>query len=759
MDVTLDHPHQGEIPRLDGAGCIRMMWPMELSPSYALRLQGMPLWLCVGGLVLLCGCDAPGNNGDGDGDADADTDADIDADADSDADAGTGTDPFDPVEVECQGNRLGVLRANPWPGKGLQVHLELRTDQGLPEPEGDLEALSVTTGRGEELTTFETAPGSITDGYTAIIVVPTPDPILLGQRLDAVLGFLEALPERERIGLWRADGGLDMVAELTTRRHHLHAQASNIVAGDGDPPPAGAVEHLFEEIVEVGGPTDSPSRVVVVVGDPADEINLPASLATVARLDGQTSGLDAAVNRSGWAGGVSPSDAGAQLAEHLAQLRASIAVVGICAVPDSAEQLVISRGESSCTFSLPAWDERMDHVDCSPLAAATDDYPFGDTVDLILSDAEMEVWTRYDAEKSEADFTLRIALGDSAPIKAVGHYRGQTSLDCRRKSLSIDLDGPTPLPLAPRAAADEFYLISMCKDRAYFRQVLANGFLRRLDLFPLENRIVEVRLNGQSRGAYLLLEKPTHTLRRGHTDIDRVIRRRTGHDFSVEAEVKHPDASSDEQERELLTEFTMLSTLVDTTAPGDIYEVLSERFDFDNYLRWLAFETLLRNGDYVDETFFYASTELGGAGEGLYFRNMAWDNDDLDSRCHHSGRYALTDPWGIAYCAEDEIDLALLLSDEVYTIFVDHLDVLLGEVINGEALAGEAEEVRAELFAVLDHDAACAAMVELGDAVPEEPSCDDVQAEIDRQIQLFLDNMARRRDELTTRIEDWRGRP
>jgi hypothetical protein len=525
-------------------------------------------------------------------------------------------------------------------------------------------------------------------------------------------------------------------------------------------PDAGELEELVDDINHVDGPTDAPSRFIVVVGDPEGQIELAGSLADVLRIDEVTEELDPCGDRAGWGGEASPEEAGQQLAEHMAQIRRSIASIGVCDIPELAERLEITFGEEIGAVDLPELLPFMSDVACDPGAAARDDYPYGDTVDLILTPEEMAVWNRFNDGRSEEIFNLHLAIGPSAPIKAAAHFRGQGSMGCARKSLNIALESEVPIPLAPRVATKEMHLISMCLDDGYFQQNLAYRLMQRRDLFPLEFRYVEVRLNGVSRGVYLLIEKPTHTVRDAASSMDRVVRRRTGNGVAIEAELEYPNVDTREEADVLLTEFHELAALVETTAPDLLLDVLSSRFDFDNYLRWIAFNSIVRNGDYVDETFFYGSNELiGDGGVVLYFRNLGWDHDDLDSACHYGGAHAVVDPFGIVYCAEDQIDRSLILSDAVYARFIDHLVEMKDESLTEEIFAAEIERVREDLFAVLDNDEACAAMIELTSPPPATPTCPDVQFEIERRMEVLRLSLSSRFFVLDELVEAYRAAP
>ena len=55
----------------------------------------------------------------------------------------------------------------------------------------------------------------------------------------------------------------------------------------------------------------------------------------------------------------------------------------------------------------------------------------------------------------------------------------------------------------------------------------------------------------------------------------------------------------------------------------ELYKTLNQWIDLDNYMKWLAFNFLVRNGDYTDEVFLYIDPEINK------FKIIPWDYDDL----------------------------------------------------------------------------------------------------------------------------------
>ena len=113
-------------------------------------------------------------------------------------------------------------------------------------------------------------------------------------------------------------------------------------------------------------------------------------------------------------------------------------------------------------------------------------------------------------------------------------------------------------------------------------------------------------------------------------------------------------------------------TAFDRTLPADYADLLqhkgewAQRLDAAQYLRWVAANTLLRNGDYIDEVFFYGhvrkNAPSAGDGGGRRYRpllhSMGWDYDTVLKPCHPVPlRYRLkrvND--SLIYCGESKLD-------------------------------------------------------------------------------------------------------
>jgi len=126
---------------------------------------------------------------------------------------------------------------------------------------------------------------------------------------------------------------------------------------------------------------------------------------------------------------------------------------------------------------------------------------------------------------------------------------------------------------------------------------------------------------------------------------------------------------------------------------------------------------------------------------------VGWDSDDLLQPCHHNSKFAMEDPNGVLYCAEGDLDHALLRSDAVYGRFMEQLG-LLTTTLTAAAVDEVLDGVKAELFAVLAADETAAAMTKLGAKTAAE-----AHAAIEDNMTAFAAALESRRADLAAKVE------
>jgi len=113
----------------------------------------------------------------------------------------------------------------------------------------------------------------------------------------------------------------------------------------------------------------------------------------------------------------------------------------------------------------------------------------------------------------------------------------------------------------------------------------------------------------------------------------------------------------------------------------------------ENYLKLLAFNFLVRNGDYSDEVFFYIDPEINK------FRVIPWDYDDIFALAPHEGKDERKKNIGdkLIFSAEDLLDRKVATDTFLYESYLKCLKEVL-ENLTPEVLKMVFEETFAELY-------------------------------------------------------------
>jgi hypothetical protein len=611
-----------------------------------------------------------------------------------------------------------VIQVAAWPGRGLQIAIEL-DPKSAGSPDAWIEPPSGLT------VPANVAKPDAQPGITAVLVVPAADKSAHAERLTAAAALINALPAGESVILLVARAEPVLLAERSVDRAHAGKRLLEI-APEAGRSAAAVIDPARELLADCGGKAGPLYRSLVVVGDAAaDDPPLAVSQTFAMKETG------------------SPGPAATKVIAEMAARRAAIVRIGACPGLDADAPIKLHVGDSITELIAP---EPMDHLltaSCDPDAAARDDYPFPSEINLSFTAAERAVYDQLYATSSNELFTTSVTLGLGAPIPTEAHFHGAGSLACERKSITIHLDGPRRR-LMPEVADDRFFLISMCLDNRYFGQVWGERLMASLGLFPSRLRYVRLRIDGENKGVYLMVQRPEDVLRTDDAGVVSVIRRR--YDIKGEpAEVKYPDEppASDAA----LATYNELASIATTAPVADIAPQLDARMDLDAYLRWVALNSLLHNGDYIDEAFFYASAEDNA----WFHRVMGWDLDDLFEDCHAGGADAIADPCGLTYCMEAQIDQALVRSPEVYQRYLVALGAVL-EALPPEKLASTMNAVRDDLWDVLDDDETSAALTEMVKENPGAVSLSVARADIGSHMDTMLAAAVARHAQLKNKL-------
>jgi hypothetical protein len=125
---------------------------------------------------------------------------------------------------------------------------------------------------------------------------------------------------------------------------------------------------------------------------------------------------------------------GEALGKALEVRRNRVVLVGTCPDGNAGDEIELRIGAASTRVELPKPLAHMLDVPCDSDAAAKDDYPFGNVIDMAMTLEQRALHDQYHADRDESKFRVTLRIGPGMYEGATAHFRGRSSLKCSRKS-------------------------------------------------------------------------------------------------------------------------------------------------------------------------------------------------------------------------------------------------------------------------------------------------------------------------------------
>ncbi len=313
----------------------------------------------------------------------------------------------------------------------------------------------------------------------------------------------------------------------------------------------------------------------------------------------------------------------------------------------------------------------------------------GNTISFELSASEYEYLQAVTGEKMNFKTTGLMINGESIEQEAL-HTRGQTSLYFKRKSLGFKLKSNATFHHGEKTEKlKKFDLISLSMDKYYTRNRLAFEMMEKIGLFDLFFTFCELRVNGKSEGIFMVIERPEDwAIDKKNSPL--MIRRGYEHKMDkVETEKKAEKSEIKKYE----DNFRNIYKSLKKQEGEELFNTLSQWMDVENYMKWLAFNYFVKNGDYSDEVFFYVDPEIGK------FRIIPWDYDDIFAGTPHEGKDKAKRFVGdkLIFSAEDDLDVKIATDQFLYNKYLDIMKEVI-ETLSPKNLKEVFDNTYAELY-------------------------------------------------------------
>lgn len=333
--------------------------------------------------------------------------------------------------------------------------------------------------------------------------------------------------------------------------------------------------------------------------------------------------------------------------------------------------------------------------DFEPLTLTDRGNKIQNTICLNISGYDFEKICAVTGEEVGINPKLLIINSDTLAAEEIS-TRGQTTLYYRRKSYSFDLKSEASFDHGTKTRKlKKFFLLGLTMDRNYANNYLAFEMMERSKLFHLFYVFGELRINGKSEGICLIVERPGDWALK-KKDSPLLIRR--GYNSSID-KLKEDNKADKEIIKKYRTNFREIYRSLDKYEGEELYRTISAWLDTDVYMKWLAFNYFIRNGDYTDEVYFFVDPGTGK------FNVIPWDYDDVFSAAPHEGYEESRKITGdkLFFSAEDLLDKKIVTDPYLYKMYLVQFEQLLHE-LSPDVLKQIFEKTYAELYPYYSND-------------------------------------------------------
>jgi spore coat protein H len=311
------------------------------------------------------------------------------------------------------------------------------------------------------------------------------------------------------------------------------------------------------------------------------------------------------------------------------------------------------------------------------------------SISFFLPEYQYENLKAKDGVKLSFGGLKTIINGDTLSAEEI-NTRGGSTLLFRRKSYSFTMKSEATFRHGERKEKfRKFYTLSLSMDKNYRSNRLAYEIMEKIHLFGLFYSFSELHINGNCEGICMVIERPEDwAFKKKNSPL--IIRRGYNHTIDKMESVKIAGKSNADN---YANYFNLIYKSLKKHEGEELYKTLSQWIDLENYMKWLAFNFLVRNGDYTDEVFLYIDPLINK------FEIIPWDYDDLFLPEPHEGREKSRNILGdkLIFSSEDELDIKIATDPYLYNLYLVQFKKVL-EQLNTETLKEVFENTYAELY-------------------------------------------------------------
>jgi hypothetical protein len=412
-------------------------------------------------------------------------------------------------------------------------------------------------------------------------------------------------------------------------------------------------------------------------------------------------------------------------------------------------------GVSSLDFDSVSGSIIFGRSDCDVNDILNSRFSYPEKMFFTFNAKQLKRFNKIVHDRSKNDFSLGVSFAPDAKIyKSDAHLRGQGTLrHCQKKSYTVNISANKTHRLITGSDTNEYFLFAMCSDPHYLLNFTVLNLWKSLDLFSLDYRFIELIIDGESRGIYLLMEKSPEALYQDNIAISSVVRTRFRSRVRT-LEAKYSSATKTNAVWDLFFSFSELDALDDF----EQVQLLEKKLDIDQFMRHLASTSVLRNGDYFDELWYQQNSVYRADGmPGFQYTIMKWDPAEVFHNCHFGNTFTIPDPWGLTYCVESRIGATIIKNPLLFDRYAVILENLLNSELGPQSFSNAILGTRDALIKRLNGPDIIKHMVSFHDQPDKLASVEEVHNMLNSKTEEIYGWYLERRDQLLKNLEKYRS--
>lgn len=342
----------------------------------------------------------------------------------------------------------------------------------------------------------------------------------------------------------------------------------------------------------------------------------------------------------------------------------------------------------------PVTNSQAGHPDHNQLNLKDTGENIENTILLNTSEANYNVIKEITGRKVNVKASLLKINGETLIPEQIRTH-GQSTLNLRRKSYSFKLESKASFRFGKKdRSLSKFLILGLSMDRNYINSRLAFGMMEEINLFNLFYTFCELKINDQTEGIGLVLERPEDWAI-DIKDSPLIIRR--GYNHSIN-KIKISRITNTEDAKKYKDYYKQIYRSLKQYSGEKLYKVLSDYLDVEEYMKWLSFNYFVRNGDYTDEVWLYIDPDE------KKFRVIPWDYDDIFAINPHEGATNRSEVENrFIFSVEDILDKKIATDPYLFNIYLIRFRKML-EKLSPDVIKEVFENTYSELYPYFAND-------------------------------------------------------